>query len=226
MEFDLKTIVHRERETSSGYHLLMGRGWRILGEQERLHSPLAYSAFEFRCAIERTLMELYLVMKNQEYSPADLKALQSFSGLRTAILSFAGGKRRLERMLLFNRLFCQASGAPKNVWLSIIDVSLAERYWSKLSEYCHRQLEPKATWHSMGNTWLLEGYKLLNDVEKFLWDIMVTSHIGWVQPSTMQPEVREIYQKFVSCQLTRYEVETRFHLMKPILARRARHKIL
>jgi hypothetical protein len=93
MDFDLNTIVHRQRETSSGYHLLMGRGWRIIGEPDKFHSPLAYSAFEFRCSIERALIELFLLIRKQNFSHADLKALERFSSLRTAIIQSAGGKK-------------------------------------------------------------------------------------------------------------------------------------
>jgi hypothetical protein len=224
MEFDLNTIVHRERETSSGYHLLVGRAWRIIGEQAKLHSPLAYSAFEFRCAIERTLIELFLLIKDQNFSQDDLKAIERFSSLRTAILQSSGGKRRLDKIITFNRLYTQSSGTPPQAWISFIDIGRLESCWSNLSEYCHRQLKPKSTWKSMGDSWLLKGYKLLNEVEKYLWEKMVDSNVGWVQPHTLEPEALQARTDFVDGRITESELKTRMTLMSPVLEQRFRQR--
>ena len=37
-------FVNKERETFSGYHIKMGREWRLFGQVNKLHTPLAYSA--------------------------------------------------------------------------------------------------------------------------------------------------------------------------------------
>lgn len=224
MDFDLNTIVHRERDTSSGYHLLMGRGWRIIGESGKLHSPLAYSAFEFRCAIERALIELFLLIRKENFSQADIKSLERFSSLRTAIIKSAGGKRQLDRMIAFNRIISEGSGAPPNTWTSRIDIGVMEHYWSALSEYCHRQLKPKSTWKSMGDAWLIKGYKLLNEVENYLWEIMVNYHIGWVQPDTLEPEALQARTEFVNGTITESDLKTRLSLMSPVLEQRFRER--
>jgi hypothetical protein len=74
----------------------------------------------------------------------------------------------------------------------------------------------------MGNKWLANGYKLLNDVEDYLWEIMVTSHIGWVQPHQIQPEMRSAMQEFVHGNINQRELETRLNIMSPIIAQRVR----
>jgi hypothetical protein len=221
-EFDLGRIVHHERDLISGYHLMMGRGWRIIGEQEKLHSPLAYSAFEFRCSIERVLIELFVLVKDKKVTRDDLKNLNSVSNVRKAIHRACGGKKEFERTQIFNRLYSQGGNSPPEIWISRIDVELLERNWSLLSEYCHRQLEPYKTWKSMGNQWLNDGYKLLNEVEGYLWSILVSSHIGWVQPSTMQPEMLEALKDFVSGKITQSILETRMTIMGPIIHKRVR----
>jgi hypothetical protein len=67
IEFDLDKILHHKRDLTSGYHLMVGRGWRIIGEEKNLQSPLAYSSFEFRCSIERILIEFFVLIRNKKY---------------------------------------------------------------------------------------------------------------------------------------------------------------
>lgn len=104
MDFDLVKIVEGSRETFSHYHLYMARGWQLIGEEKMLHTPLAYSAFEFRCAIERCLIELFVLIKNRKISPTDRKAMERFNSLVSAILSSEGGKRVLSRKMIFLKI--------------------------------------------------------------------------------------------------------------------------
>ncbi len=199
---------------------MMGRGWRIIGEQDRLHSPLAYSAFEYRCSIERIMIELFVLVRDKKISKTDLRTMNSISNVRKAIYQTFGEKKQFERTQIFNRLYSQGNNSPPEIWIAIVDIELLEKYWSKLSEYCHRQLKPHETWESMGNQWLINGYKLLNEVETYLWSINVTSHVGWVQPSTMQPEMREALKEFVSGRILQSTLETRLTIMGPIIKKR------
>ena len=121
MVFTLKDILERERETSSGYHFLMGRAWRLLGEEKNLHSPLAYAAFEYRCAIERCLFELFYLIRDTHFSSDDLKATKQCSSLVKIILRSEGGKLKLQRKMMFNRLVAKWSGIPPNCWPAVID---------------------------------------------------------------------------------------------------------
>jgi hypothetical protein len=224
MDFDLDRIINGKRDTSAGYHFLVGRGWRLLGEPNSLHSPLAYAAFEFRCSIERSVFELFVLVRKNTLSAGDMKATERFSSLRTALLQAEGGKRLLQRKLEFNRIYAQATGLPKQYWPSVPDIGILEKYWSKLSEYCHRQLQPKATWDSMGGKWISEGYALLNDVEKYLWEITVTHQIGWFQVDTLPPEMLTTRRDFVNGKIDSAALVTRVQLMEPVIRQRARRK--
>jgi len=220
IEFDLHQIIHHERDLSSGYHLMVARGWRIIGEQDKLHSPLAYSAFEFRCAIERILIELFVLMREKKPTKADMRLMNSVGSVRKAIYRACGGKTEFERTQTFNRLFSQGSGVPPHIWMATVDIDYLEKLWSKLSDYCHRQLRPHETWKSKGNLWLKKGYKLLNEAEEYLWSIMVTSHVGWVERSTLQPEMRDALDQFVSGEITQATLEARLRIMGPVIKKR------
>jgi hypothetical protein len=224
MDYTLEDIVSKERDITGGYHFRMARAWRLIGEPKSLHSPLAYAAFELRCCLERYLFELLLLIRNKKPSKSDLKASANMSSLRKVIYSAAGGKSEFERSLIFNRLYSQGLASPREYWISVPNIALMERYWSRLSEYCHRQLMPHETWSSMGNTWLLEGYRLLNEVEKYIWDISVSSRFGWVRPTTMEPEMRQALNDFVQGRITQTTLETRLSIMGPIIAERVQSR--
>ena len=61
----------------------------------------------------------------------------------------------------------------------------------------------------MGNDWLNKGYQLLNDVEIYLWEMMVTSSIGWFSPHSLPPEVLQARSDYVEGRITESELETR-----------------
>jgi hypothetical protein len=220
VEFDLDEIVHHARDLTAGYHLLVARAWRIIGEQDKLHSPLAYSAFEFRCCIERVLVELFVLVRDKKVSRIDERMMNSIGNIRKAIYRICGGKDRFGRIQTFNRLYSQGEGSPPQLWIAEVDIDQLEKFWSSLSEYCHRQLRPLDTWKSKGDRWQKDGYRLLNEVEQYLWEIMVTSHVGWVQPSTMQPEMLTAFNEFVSGKLSLGALKTRLAIMGPIIKKR------
>ena len=224
MDFDLNKIVERKRDTSAGYHFLAGRAWRMIGEPNKLHSPLAYGAFEFRCSIERSVFELFVLIRNNNLSKDDLKSADKLSRLRKAILRSEGGQDLFHRKLMFGRLFAKSSGAPSGYWPSVPDLGKLESLWAKLSEYCHRQLQPKATWESMGNEWLNDGYRLLNEVESYLWEVTVTSPIGWVPLDSLPSEMKQARVDYIEGRITDQELETRMTLMAPVLESRFRQQ--
>ena len=221
IQFDLDKIIHEKRAVTSGYHLMVARGWRILGQADNLHSPLAYSAFEFRCSIERALIELFVLIRDKKVSKSDLKAMSSFGKLQKTIVKTFGGQTRFQRTMTFNKLYAVAGGIPL---FSVLDITILERFWLKLSEYCHRQLKPDETWESMGDQWLRKGYELLNEVETYLWSVLVTAKVGWVQPRTMEPEMLKAQEDFVDGRIDQATLETRFTIMGPIIAARVQDK--
>lgn len=222
MDFKLEDIVERKRDASAGYHLVVGRGWRLIGEKKKLHSSLAYAAFEYRCAIERCLFELFYLIRDKRFSSRDLKVSERFNGLVRAILTSEGGKRKLQRKMIFNRLCAKHGGFPSKYRPAIIDIGKMRRFWSKLSEYCHKQLEPKKTWESLGSTWVSHGYQMLNEVESYLWEVMVNSKIGWVSIHSIPPEVAQAGLDYVEGRITESALDTRMDLMAPILEKRFR----
>jgi hypothetical protein len=223
----LDDIVLRSRETTSRYHLDIARSWRLIGEANKQHSPLAYAAFEYRCCIERLCFELFYLIKDEHLNQEDLKVVERFSSLLKAIYVSQGGKRKLERRMIFNRILSQANRAPKSQWIPMFKIGILQKYWHNLSEYCHRQLKPKATWKSLGAAWVSDGYAKLNEVETYLWPILMDSHIGWYSEiETAEAEVLQAWNEFRDGTIEERSLETRLTLMAPVLENRFRFKNL
>ena len=220
MEYDLNDIVERKRSTSTDYHLLIARGWRRLGEPVLHHTPLAYSAFELRCAIERTLFEFLWLTQSQKLTEKDFNIANRVSTLVKETLKRQGGLTALERKLRFARAFAQGIGMPPTDWPAVVDLKKLEKMWNALSEYCHRQLEPKKTWEAMGDHWVRNGYALLKEVESYLWDCLVSSKLGWIQPDSLPPEMVTAREQYLEGNLDDRSLKIRMKLMEPVLEMR------
>jgi hypothetical protein len=163
-------------------------------------------------------------MRDKKLSSNHLKASERFTSLVTAVLTSEGGKKKLQRKMILNRLCAKYGRLPRRHWPAIIDVGKMQGFWSRLSDYCHKQLEPKTTWESMGSTWVHNGYELLNEVETYLWEIMITSKIGWAPINSLPPEVTQFGLDYVEGRITESALEIRMDLMAPILEKRFRQK--
>lgn len=222
----LQEIFERARETKAAFHSRLGREWRLYGQPKDLHSPLVYAAFEFRCAIERCVIELFALIRNQKLSEKDLSDIQRFAGLIQTVLRSEGGKLALYRKLVFNREYVRSgSTPPTSVWLSVPDLGVLQKYWTGLSEYCHRQLKPADTWKSMGDKWVADGYDLLLEVENYLFAITSQRKIGWVQVDTLEPEELQVRSDYVEGRIDETSMKSRLELMGPIIRERRRLRI-
>jgi len=218
---ELTEILREPRQTSGDYHAAAGMAWRRYGEKDSLHSPLAYSAFEFRLAIERYVFEVYyLVLRDKLISAGDLPdedlgKIDSFSNLIRLLHENAGNKLRLRRAFIFNRVFARVF-TPLLQRLSIPDIGKFHKYWQQLSNYCHRQLQPEITWES--EDWIKKGYKLLNEVESYLWEVSVKEGYGWVSKSSLTSNLQEERERFINDpKITEEQLELRMKLIKPAL---------
>jgi len=221
----LSEILEKPRHTSGDYHVVAGQTWRRHGEKDLLHSPLAYSVFEFRLAIERYVFEIYyLVLRDKlisggDLSDEDLKKIDSFSNLIKLLHENIGNKLILRRAFIFNKVFAKVF-TPLRKRLSVPDIGRFHKYWQQLSKYCHRQLKPGITWES--EEWIKKGYKLLNEVESYLWEISVKEGYGWVSKTSLTSDLQEERERFINdLEITEGQLELRMKLIKPVLDLRA-----
>ncbi len=222
MSFDtIQNFIKNKRDTvQSDYHARVGREWRILGESQQLHAPLSYSAFEFRIAMERCLLELLYLVNNKKLSDKELK--YDIAQIKRALYKNQGsantGKNKLAKRMKFNSIYQKNVGSqmgwPNNP-IAIVDVDKVVRFWNKLSKYCHRQLNADSTW---GNPrWVKNGYLLLNEIESYIWEIMVNRSVGWLEPDSLPLEIQNLASDYVEEKIDESSLDMRLRIILPTL---------
>ncbi len=215
-------IINGQRKVCTDYHLMVAFSWKEYGRNKLLPSPLVYSAFEYRCAIERVIMELYIIMQHEMTDIEDLGKYEKISDLIKKVHELGGGsKGLLYRVLKFNSIvseFVMIQGKT----LSRPDLGKLHKLWQKLSKYCHRQAKPIDSWDS--KDWVTKGYKLLDEVHSYLHVILIEHLFGAMPEIGMPLEVIEAKRDFVQEKINEEGLRRRLILMEPVLEARRKKK--
>jgi hypothetical protein len=212
---DVEALLRSSRHVTTGFHFLAGQAWRRAGEPSLQHSALVYAALEYRCALERLVLELYLLIAPDAASAPE--KIRDFGALVSLVHKDAGNKRLLWRTLAFNEVYARVvMGLPFQ--MAVPDVGRLHRLWSGLSEYCHRQLSPNETWDNP--EWVRAGYKEIAAVEEVLWGLVITQQRGWLRPQTMPVEMQEERARFLQSRDDLQVLERRLGIIKPVVQAR------
>ncbi len=180
----LDNVINEDRKLDSIYHYNSAKTWMELGENKKLHTPLVYAAFEFRCSIERIVLELFILMQFENITNENIENIKNFKSLVQLVHELAGGsKRSLAKVLTFNSIVSEFSGLQ--LTLSIPDVGKLQNFWHKLSKYCHCQLTPENSWDS--DEWVQAGYVLLNQVSLYIKELIIDHFFGSFSTEGMHP---------------------------------------
>ena len=218
---DINTLIISERETASHYHFAVGRMWRLVGLEKKLHVPLSYSAFEFRLAIERYLFEYFFLIRHRRgFSKKEERECSSITRLIKAIYNHEGGRDKFYKRMKFN-LHCITADpnlndsykAFPNGFPTLFSLDDLHSYWIKLSEYCHRQLEPEETWKSKGEVWVNNGYNLLFEIENHLSELFKTNSHCWFSIDAMEEEYKDLNDKFCSNLINEEELRNKLLML-------------
>jgi hypothetical protein len=211
-------FLESKRDNSAGFHLIIAQKWRRFGEPNLFPTPLVYSALDYRMSIERIVFELYALMKRMKYiSDEDAKKLEKLTSVITQIMELIGNSKYLYRILKFQSLLIDDDPKFRGK-LSVPDINKLKNYWHSLSDYCHMKIKPDNTW--LSQDYIKEGYKVLNEVEDYLWEINVEKYFGFFRFETLQPEVARMAEDYVNEIINEDSVRTRLMLMRPVVAAR------
>lgn len=206
-------FLYTPRENDSLFHILTARKWLEVGRKEKLHTPLIYSAIEYRLACERVLFELYLFLNNpSEFDREEEKRnIKSTSGLISAIHRVFENKGVLKLAQIFNQVY--ASFLIKDeVNIAIVDTGKLHSYWNHLSDLCHMQIEPNETWES--EDWIEKHYKKLEEIDEYLSTIFNNNTtIGWVQLNSIPEEALDVRKDFMDRQINKKSMERRLKMV-------------
>jgi hypothetical protein len=214
---NLDQVINGTRWVSADYHVVAAQAWKEHGKVGSKQSPLIYSAFEYRCAIERAVLELYTIMHDELPEAEEVSPIGNFSNLIKKVNQLGGGNRKLlYRVLKFNSILSEFAGLEKT--LSVPDVGKLHGYWAKLSEYCHRQILPDVTLNSLA--WVQKGYELLEEVDRYLKHLLIDHLFGAMPESGMPHEVLQAKRDYVAEKIDEVQLRLRLKLMEPVLERR------
>ncbi len=110
-----------------------------------------------------------------------------------------------------------------NIDLVLPDIGKLYKYWSGLSEYCHKQLKPEETWKS--EKWIIKGYEFLNKVEDYLWKIFANKFLAWLKVKSMPEELKNERLLFLDEKINESELKRRLEIIEPMILFRERLKI-
>ncbi|MFC1481078.1 hypothetical protein ACFL6E_02400 [Candidatus Neomarinimicrobiota bacterium] len=223
----LDHLVMSNRGVDANFHLEQGNDWHQIGYPSLLHSPLIYAAFEYRCAIERIILELYDLMKELNIATEEFSSLKNISDIIKKIRQLEGGSHdAAARAIRFNAVYfkemiaemAEKAGISKE--MAEPDLRKLSKLWGHLSEYCHGQMLPAETWNSP--EWVKKGYALLDEALEYLRALKIEKHFGYMGESSLPTEALDLKKKFIDEEINESALITRLRIMKPIIEARGR----
>lgn len=215
--------INQVIEGSFDYHAFMGKKWRDAGKQNQLMIPLLYGALEYRLAIERFVFELYYLMNkdkliiNNVINEEQLKRISRFKSLVSVLHEDTGNRKILRRCFLYNHIHFRVL-EDLNFDLAIPNIGTLDDFWQRLSDICHYQPSPNNSWYS--EKWISRNYKLLDEIEDYIYHLVIKNKIGYINPSTMPTELKELRLEFIKENINEDSLKRRLLIMKPIIASR------
>lgn len=228
MSLTLQDVIEKERLVSLDYHASAGREWLEKGSSDQLHSPLLYAAFEFRMALERFLLELWVCLQDQipgadhveGRSAKGMVYLMQDYGVSIGNETKADRKERLKRALQFNHLISEhlLKDSPLDRPLYVPDLDYVIKLWERLSDYCHARVKDEFTESS--DSYVQGGYDLLHEVMDFLTDALRRHHFGGIAVNTLPPESQHLRDRYLNGEVDDGAVKRTLELMEGVLIQR------
>lgn len=213
---DMSEFLNKERKGDANSHLETGYYWHDLGKTNNLHLPLGYAAYEYRCATERILLELYHLMADLRLTPQEIESLRNIHDVILAMERFVeGNSQTVRRFIRFNTIYARNQIEHE---VSEPDVQRLLKFWKSLSVYCHAQKVPEKTWES--TQWIQAGYDCLEAVLEYLREI--TKSRGFISIAKLPPEAIDLLNQFCADDIDEGALIKRLELMKPIIEARAK----
>lgn len=154
-------------DITSGGHFQRGLANLELFQKANIAPLLFYTALEFRCCIERLLIE-YLGLMHIEDIPKRIEKIYRVKELKNEILSI---EPRFIKKLEFINIYFEAHNLPYRT--SILDLDLLNKFYGKIGQYVHSNKYPEKT--SENSEWWSSFLELLDKIQKHLFSILNNS---------------------------------------------------
>jgi len=207
------------RKVGADFHLIQVKRWLDFDAGRNLDNVLVYASFELRCAIERLAFEILYLAKDGLLTPEEEERCRSIKGTLELLDDVESNYRK--RAHFTNLVFSLYSGAPK---IAIIDIEFIKRRWHELSDYLHLHARSLGAWDSPKREFQIEGFKLLKETYEQIIKWLTDGKLGLLDKKSMDSDVEDIYDKFLSGEIDESQAVTRLRLAQPVLESRMRRK--
>lgn len=220
--FEINELLTRKRECDSSWLILQAESLCRYAKEKGSCTALVYAALETRNAIEQLFFNLvFLCRPASGLTRRDLEECKKKGGVFRVFARFAPDYRK--RVEFTQLCLSLDTGAPRVIaW----DTKRLEKYFGKVSQFCHFQGVSSETTEADFNVWLAKGVALVEEIFGYFKSEMSRAHSGMLRPETMQPEVRTAWENFKSGQIDLPNLRTRLELMQPVMRQRRRNKTL
>lgn len=190
--------------------------WVDVAKREQNVCALQYAAHDARQAIEQLLFEEIVLSVGTQLDRKEYKKCKGNSTKLHKII------RRLNPD--YNKLaqFTQAiiSIYPQMPPLIIWDHKVLLKHWGTVSSYLHWAGEPAETTES--TEWINKGIKAVEKAAMYIWGNNEKGYTGIMMPQNMQPEIRENWERFRTCEIDLDSIKRIAKIALPVLNKRIR----
>lgn len=156
--------VSWNREKDLDYLFYEGKKWLAKSNVGTRSTALAYSAFEFRLALERIIFQYWYTLKEDDLVDKDIDDIRAFKTMQHRIYEISGHQKIINKRFEFARIPLEMLQIRQQ--LVTPNFGKMHDYWLKCSELCH------VSWTiitSNGNGDIMkEQYEMLNETSTFI----------------------------------------------------------
>ncbi len=222
LRFEIKDILARKRECDSSWLILQAESLCRLAKENGNCSALVYAALETRNAIEQLFFDLaYLCRPASGFARKDWEACRKKGGVFHVFARFGHDyQKRIE----FTQLCLSLEhDSPRVIaW----DTKKLQKYWGKVSEFCHFQGISTETTEADFDVWLVKGIALVEEIFGYFESEMSRASSGVLRPETMQHEVKTAWEDFKCGRIDLSNLRTRLQIMQPVVQQRRMFNIV
>jgi hypothetical protein len=217
MSHDLKPLnfLLEKRSVRTDFHLVQTKKWLDFDAGRKLDNVLVYAALELRCAIERLAFELLFLAKDLKLTPEEEERCKSIKEVLELLSEVEPNYRKLAE---FTNITSPV-GIPN---VAIIDIKFIKRRWHEISNLLHYHKRPLETWDSLSREFQNEGFELVKETYEKIIEWLTKNSLGLASKSSMEPEVRELFDKYVAGEIDENEVKVRLNIAEPVFKARRR----
>lgn len=174
-------------------------------------SALEYAALETRLGIEQLIFERLVVGVGTDLEQNEYKRCKGNAKKLDQIINSI--IPRYEKLIEFTIAL-----APPGIPIAKWDNKKLIEYSGKVSKYLHWSGGLDVTVQSA--EWFECGVAIVSEASGYIWGVLTTGNTGVMSIDKLQPEMKELWEKFSNDEISLESVVTRAEFLEPMLEKR------